>query len=466
MIDDSYDVLVIGGGPAGENAADRAARTGLKVGLVERDLLGGECSYWACMPSKALLRPGEVLATARRTPGVAPAVTGELDVDEALARRDALASHWDDAGQVKWAEGAGLDVVRGHGRLDGERRVTVTDAQGGVTSYHVGKAVVIATGTGSAQPPIAGLAAVEPWDNRHVTSAKEVPRRLLVLGGGVVGVEMAQAFATLGAEQVTIIEAMDRLLSREEPFAGEELARAFGRLGIDVHTGAEMIAVHRDAAGEVTARLAGGATLHGDEILVAVGRRPLTDDVGLESVGLTPGDYLDVNDHMQVKGVEGGWLYAVGDVNARALLTHTGKYQARIAGDHIAGRTVNVRAFGDRVAVPRVVFTSPNVAAVGLTEAQARAQGITVRAVRYDIGHVAAAPTKGRGYRGTCQLVIDDDRRVIVGATFVGPETGEMLHAATVAIVGEVGLDRLWHAIPSFPTLSEVWLRLLEAYGL
>lgn len=466
MVNRDYDVLIIGGGPAGENAGDRAARNGLKTGIIERDLLGGECSYWACMPSKALLRPGEVLATARRTPGAAEAVTGEVDVAAALQRRDALSSHWDDAGQVKWAEGAGMDVIRGHGRIAGERLVTVEAEDGTLTEYEAAKAVVIATGTVAAMPPIAGLAEVGAWDNRHITQAKEIPPRLIVLGGGVVGVEMAQAFATLGSE-ITIIEAMDRILPREEPFAGAELQKALERLGVRVLTGAKMIGARRMGVdGPLTAELEGGASVEGDELLVAAGRSPLTSDVGLESVGLTPGEYVEVDDSMRAVGIDDGWLYVVGDANGRALLTHTGKYQARVAGDHIAGRKVNTVAFGDKVAIPRVVFTSPNVAAVGLTERQATAKGLRVRSVRYDIGHVAAAAARGKGYRGTCQIVVDEDRRVIVGATFVGPETGELIHAATIAIVGEVTLDHLWHAIPSFPTLSEVWLRLLEEYGL
>lgn len=466
MVNRDYDVLVLGGGPAGENAGDRAARTGLRVAIIERELLGGECSYWACMPSKALLRPGEVLATALRTPGVAAAVTGEIDVAAALERRNALASHWDDAGQVEWAEGAGLEVIRGHGRLAGERRVVVTAADGTETEYEAAKAVVVATGTAAAMPPIAGLAEVAPWDNRDITTAEEIPGRLVVLGGGVVGVEMAQAFAALGSE-VTIVEMMDHLLPREEPFAGAELQRAFERMGIRVLTGVKMIGARRAGTdGPVTAELEGGGSIEGDEILVAVGRRPLTDDIGLETVGLTPGQYIEVDDGMGAVGVDGDWLYVVGDANGRALLTHTGKYQARVAGDRIAGREANIVAYGDRVAVPRVVFTHPNIAATGLTERQARARGLTVRTVQHDIGRVAGAPTRGKGYRGTCQIVVDEERRVIVGATFVGPETGELIHAATIAIVGEVTLDRLWHAIPSFPTLSEVWLRLLEAYGL
>ncbi len=462
-----YDVLVIGGGPAGENAADRAAQTGLKTAIIEAELLGGECSYWGCMPSKALLRPGEALDMVGRVPGAAAAVTGEIDVDAALARRDALSGNWDDAGQVQWAEGAGLDVIRGHGRLAGEKRVKVTAADGTVTDYEASRAVVIATGSRAVMPRIPGLAAAATWDNRDITTAKEIPERLIVLGGGVIGVEMAQAFKNLGSSDVSIIEAEERLLPREEPFAGDELAQAFEKAGIAVHTEERLVAAERRAAdGPVTATMESGSTLEGDELLVAVGRQPATGDIGLGSVGLEAGKYLDVNQHMQVKDIAGGWLYAVGDVNGRALLTHVGKYQARIAGDHIGGRTTNVTAYGDVHAIPRVVFTNPAVAAVGYTEAQARGHGIDVTTVQYNIGHVAGSATLGRGIRGTCQLVIDHERRVIVGATFVGPGVGEMLHAATVAIVGEVTLDQLWHAIPSFPTQSEVWLRLLEAYGM
>ncbi len=460
-----YDVLVIGAGPAGENAADRAQRTGLKAAVIEEHLVGGECSYYACMPSKALLRPGEVMTAVRRVPGAAAAVTGEIDIDAALSRRDALAANFDDAGQVSWLERAGIDLIRGHGRLDGDRIVAVESEDGTVSEYRAHKAVVIATGTGAAWPPIPGLNDVGAWDNRHATTAEEVPRRLVVLGGGVVGVEMAQAWRGLGAEEVTIIEAEPRLLPREEPFAGEELAAAFERLGIDVRVGARMVEVAREGdEGPLTAKLEDGSEIVGDELLVAVGRRPLTKDVGLESIGLEPGSFVTVNDHMQHP--DHPWLYAVGDVNGRALLTHTGKYQARIAGDHIAGQTEHVKAFGDVLAIPRVVFTDPQIAAVGRTEAESRGARIPVRTVRYNVGHTAGAAALGRGIRGTAQLVIDEERRVIVGATFVGPGVGEMLHAATVAIVGQVTLDQLWHAIPAFPTMSEVWLRFLEEYGL
>ncbi len=465
---DAYDVLVIGAGPAGENAADIAARAGLRVGIVERELVGGECSYWACMPSKALLRPGEALAAVRRVPGAAEAVTGEIDVDAALARRDALSSNWDDAGQVSWLESANIELIRGHGRLAGEKTVEVESEDGSRTTYEVTTAVVIGTGTGSAVPPIDGLDAIVAWDNREATTAKKIPRRLAIVGGGVVGCELAQAWKSLGAEEVTIVEYLPTLLSREEPFAGEELAKAFDRLGIAVHTSAKVTSVRRDGSdGPVTVAFEpadGGdaESFEADEILLAAGRRPLTGDVGLETVGLEPGGYIEVDDHMRAVSVDGDWLYAVGDVNGRSLLTHSGKYQARIAGANIAGR--DAKAIGDQIAEPRVVFTDPQIAAVGLTEAGATEAGYDVHTVEHNTGHVAGSATLGRGIRGTSKLVINADDRTLLGATFVGPGVGELLHAATVAIVGKVPLEQLWHAVPSFPTMSELWLRFLEGY--
>jgi len=464
-VPDSHDVVVVGAGPAGENAAGRCAEGGLRVAIVEAELVGGECSYWGCMPSKTLLRPGVVVAAARRVPGASAAVTGTIDVTAALARRDWMTSDWDDAGQVPWLRDRGIELVRGKGRLVAERAVEVAGADGSVRRLSATTAVVLATGTTAAIPPIPGLAEVGAWDNRAVTSAKEVPRRLLVLGGGAIGCEMAQAMRRLGCDEVTVVEAGGRLLAREEPFAGEEVQAGLEAEGIHVVTGTKLAAARRAGdGGPVVGVLEGGTEVMADEILVSVGRRPATAGLGLDAVGLVPGQSVEVDDRMRARGVAGGWLYAVGDCNGRALLTHMGKYQARLAADVILGKdAADVAGHG---AVPRVTFTDPEVCAVGPTEAEARAAGIDVAVVRVGTGDVAGAYALGEGIGGTSQLVIDRSRGVVVGATFTGPGTQELLHSATVAVVGQVPLDRLWHAVPSFPTLSEVWLKLLESYGL
>ncbi|MFC8830096.1 dihydrolipoyl dehydrogenase family protein [Streptomyces sp. NPDC057137] len=468
-----YDVVVLGAGPVGENVADRVRAAGLSAAIVESELVGGECSYWACMPSKALLRPVIARAEARRVPGLSPAAQGPLDMPAVLAHRDDYTSHWKDDGQVGWLDSIGVILHRGQGRLDGKKKVTVTDAEGGVQVLTARHAVAVCTGTSAVVPDLPGLAGAKPWTSREATSSPSVPDRLVVVGGGVVGVEMATAYRGFGSD-VTLLVRGDGLLPRMEPFVGELVTESLTEAGASVRMGVSVASVERDGGtGPVTVVLDNGERIEADEILFATGRAPRTEDIGLDTVGLKAGSWLTVDDSCRVEG--SNWLYAVGDVNHRALLTHQGKYQARIAGAAIGARAQHVplletdrwgahTATADHAAVPQVVFTDPEVASVGLTLKEAEDAGHRVRAVDYDIANVAGAGLYADGYRGRARMIVDLDSETLRGVTFVGPGVGELLHSATVAVAGEVPIDRLWHAVPSYPTISEVWLRLLETY--
>ncbi len=469
-MDSTYDLIVIGAGSTGENVADRAVQGGLSAVVIEDELVGGECSYWACMPSKALLRSGEALRAAQGVRGAAEAVTGDLDVPAVLARRDTFTSDWDDASQVKWLNSAGISLVRGRGRITGEREVTITEPDGATRVLRARYAVAICTGSEAKVPDIPGLREAKPWTSREATSVTEVPESLAIIGGGVVGVEMATAFTDLGAK-VTMIS-RGRLLEGMEEFAGDAVVDRLRNRGVQVMLDTETTSVSRGADG-VTITTNTGETVQSAEVLAATGRSARTADLGLATVGLSDGAWIDVDDTLRVHGVD--WLYAVGDVNHRVLLTHQGKYQARAAGDVIVARAkgdavddaqwgVHV-ATADHHSVPQVVFSDPEVASVGMTGHEAAEAGLTTRSVDTPIGGVAGAALQLDGYQGTARMVTDEDRGVVVGMTFVGPDVSELLHAATVAVVGEVPLTRLWHAVPAYPTVSEVWLRLLESYG-
>lgn len=506
QLEREFDVIVIGAGAVGENVAGRVVQGGLTAVLIEAELVGGECSYWACMPSKALLRPGTALHGAQTVPGAAQAVARTLDAAAVLKRRDYFTSNWQDDSQVKWAEDTGIELIRGHGWITAPRRVEVAGPDGNSYELTARHAVVVATGSTPNLPPVEGLADVEYWTTREATSARAVPERLAVLGGGVAGVELAQAFARLGSA-VTLV-ARHGLLGAFPEEASKLVTAGLRADGVELHLHTGTHSVSENDDGSLTLVLDGGRAVTADKLLVTTGRHPALEGIGLESVGLaaadgrnlrlttdssglvhgargngTPGHGAtntgapDTAPATSPAGGDGGpWLYAAGDAAGKVMLTHQGKYEARATGDAIAARArgeltgepapwSRFARTADDHAVPNVVFTDPELANVGRTVEQAEKDGFTVSSVELPI-QVAGSSLHAEHYEGWAQLVIDEDRKVLLGATFAGPDVAELLHAATIAVVGEVPLDRLWHAVPSYPTISEVWLRLLEEYGL
>ena len=474
-----YDVIVIGSGWAGRILAARVVKAQLTAIIVESELFGGDCPFWACVPSKALLRSPEVLDAAKGVGGARERVQENRGVDVAATfkRRDRFTMGWDDTvGLIPLVQSTDVEIVRGVGKIIGVKKVQVKPTVGEAVDLEARQAVALATGSVPIIPEIPGLKQAEPWVPRDATSSDFVPEHLLIMGGGVVGNEMATAYSSYGAK-VTLVSATPEILPGFDPEAGKLVRESLETKGVTFHLGVKIVGAERLASDQVTVKLSTGKEISATELLVATGRRATLDKLGLENVGIkADGRFLLVDENLRVNDSEGNWLYAAGDINGRALLTHTSKYHGAVAANAIIAHVQNRNhgsqgkwssrsASADQVAVPQVVFTDPMVASVGLTRTAAQVKGKKVREI--------IAPMASPGYnihadtanKGWAQWLVDDEDR-LVGATFVGTDAAELLHASTVGIVGEMKLNRLMLAIPSFPTLSWVYYNLMDAAGL
>ncbi|KAB2847910.1 MAG: NAD(P)/FAD-dependent oxidoreductase [Hyphomicrobiaceae bacterium] len=442
---ENFDAIVIGAGPAGEVASSRLLKQGLRTALIERELVGGECGYWACIPSKTLLRPTEALAEARRTPGLSQP---ETTWSEIVKYRDYMIRNLDDTGAVKGYEDSGVSVFKGEARIVAPGTVEVDGTR--LSSERI----VIATGSEATIPPIDGLQDAGFWTNREATTFSEVPESVVMLGGGPVGIELGQMLRRFGAE-VSIVQSADRLIDREEPRVSELIEEALRADGVEVLLSQKAVAVKGDASHK-TVELDSGVSVTAERLIVATGRRPRTSELGLEALGVQPGEHGEVPTDERCRVTDGVW--AVGDVTGVSLFTHVGKYQARTACADIAGKS----ATADYRAIPRVVFTDPEIAAVGLTTEQAKGRGISLLEGRADLMNVARTETYAKGLGGEMGVLADRDRGILVGAWAVGPLAGEWIHQAVLAVKAEIPVEMLLDTVAQFPTFSEAYLGALD----